>query len=359
MKKRKVLFSLICSAVLALALPTTVQAADDAGNQSQSSSVQNSQQSSSNTQSSSTSAENTQSSQNNNSEQNQNKQNSNKASSQNIQNNNNKASKQNNVNKTPAKTPVKKSVKKNILPSGWQNKNGKRYYLNKGKVSKGLKKINNSWYLFDRTGAMLKNVRKIPHQNSYGYFDNQGRRRMSNTSTGRAYYWIDKTGKITGIKNNANVVCQRPEMPTGCEITAVTMMLNFAGVKVSKFQAAKIMPRSSDPNRGFIGSPYKEFPLGYWVAPNGVKPVVKHYLGTAKVMTNCTLDAIKKKLIRSHLVVVWVGWFDGFSNHALTLTGYHGNTLYYNDPWTGTKRAMSVDTFLRHWALDGHRAISY
>lgn len=148
-------------------------------------------------------------------------------------------------------------------------------------------------------------------------------------------------------------------MPTGCEITAVTMMINFAGKNITKDQAAKIMPRSLNPNKGFIGSPYKKFPLGFWVAPNGVKPVVKHYLGTATNMTGCSIAAIKKKLIRSHLVVAWVGWFDGFSNHAIALTGYHGNILYYNDPWTGTKRSMSVATFQRHWALDGHRALSY
>ena len=76
-------------------------------------------------------------------------------------------------------------------------------------------------------------------------------------------------------------------------------------------------------------------------------------------MTSFSISAINKKLIRSHLVVVWVGWFDGFSNHAITLTGYHGSTLYYNDPWTGTKRAMNIETFKRHWRLDRHRALSY
>lgn len=243
--------------------------------------------------------------------------------------------------------------------TGWKKQNGQTQYFKNGKLTKGLSKIDGHWYLFDKNGVMLKNVRKIPHTKHYGYFDQNGRRRMKNTSTQKAYYWIDKSGKITGIKNNAKVICQRPEMPTGCEITAVTMMLNFAGKKVSKFQAAKIMPRSSNPNKGFIGSPYKKFPLGYWVAPGGVKPVVDHYLGKSKIMTGCSINAIKQKLIRSHLVVVWMGWFDGFSNHALTLTGYHGNTLYYNDPWTGKKSKMSINKFKIHWALDGHRAISY
>ncbi|MGN8811291.1 C39 family peptidase [Lactobacillus amylovorus] len=241
----------------------------------------------------------------------------------------------------------------------WVSQNGKRYYVVNNKPTKGLKKIDKDWYLFDKTGAMLTDVRKIPKQNNYGYFGQNGKRKFKNTKTSRAYYWINKSGNITGIKNYAKVICQRPEMPTGCEITAVTMMINFAGKNITKDQAAKIMPRSLNPNKGFIGSPYKKFPLGFWVAPNGVKPVVKHYLGTATNMTNCSIAAIKKKLIRSHLVVAWVGWFDGFSNHAIALTGYHGNTLYYNDPWTGTKRSMSVATFQRHWTLDGHRALSY
>lgn len=268
-------------------------------------------------------------------EQNQNRQ-AQQQSSNTLQNgqrtNQNKTSNYRPQNNKPQNKPVKKYIPKN----GWVKSYGKQYYYQHGKKVTGSRKIGRSWYLFDQ----------------------KGQRRFSNTSTRKAYYWVRK-GKITGIKNNAKVICQRPQMPTGCEITAVTMMINFAGKKVSKYQAARIMPRSSNPNKGFIGSPYRRFPFGYWVAPGGVKPVVKHYLHHAQIMTRCSLTAIKNKLLQSHLVVVWVGWFDGFSNHALTLTGFHGNILYYNDPWTGTKRAMTIDTFKRHWALDGHRAISY
>ncbi|MDB6241726.1 C39 family peptidase [Lactobacillus amylovorus] len=271
-----------------------------------------------------------------------------------------------NQNQTENKEPEKnesttnKQLEAKTQPKvRWISQNGKRYYLVNNKPTKGLKQIDKNWYLFDKNGAMLTKVRKIPKQSNYGYFGQDGKRKFKNTKTSRTYYWINKSGSITGIKNYAKVICQRPEMPTGCEITAVTMMINFAGKNITKDQAAKIMPRSLNPNKGFIGSPYKKFPLGFWVAPNGVKPVVKHYLGTATNMTGCSIAAIKKKLIRSHLVVAWVGWFDGFSNHAIALTGYHGNTLYYNDPWTGTKRSMSVATFQRHWALDGHRALSY
>lgn len=205
----------------------------------------------------------------------------------------------------------------------------------------------------------MSGLRKIPHTSTYGYFDNNGKRKFSNASSAKAYYWIDSKGKVIGIKNKAKVISQLPEMPTGCEITAVIMMLNFAGVHISKTKAAAVMPRSSNPNRGFIGSPYKAYPLGYWVAPNGVKPMVKRYLGKAVNMTGYPISALKQKLLKSHLVVVWVGAFDTFSNHALTLTGYKGSTLFYNDPWTGKKASISEASFRVHWALDAYRALSY
>ncbi|MBA1392841.1 hypothetical protein EQ500_02990, partial [Lactobacillus sp. XV13L] len=141
--------------------------------------------------------------------------------------------------------------------------------------------------------------------------------------------------------------------------TATAMMINFAGHKVSKLQIANETPRSKDPNKGFVGSPYKEYPAGYWIAPAGLKSLVKKYLGTAEVMTNCSLTAIKKKLLHSHLVVVWVCGMNGLANHALTLTGYHHNVLFYNDPWTGHPSSMSNKNFVRYWRRDGCRALSY
>ncbi|WEV50672.1 C39 family peptidase [Lactobacillus sp. ESL0731] len=253
-----------------------------------------------------------------------------------------------------ATTPDKPKPQK----QGWVVKGKSTYYYQSGKKAKGVVKIGQSHYLFNKNGVMLTGVRKTPHKTTYSYYKANGKRSENSASTKKAYYWIKK-GKITGIKNNAKVVSQRPELPTGCEMTAVTMMLNFAGVKVSKFTVAKKTPRSSNPDKGFIGSPYKEYPGGYWVTPNGIKGVVKHYLGKAEVMTGDSLTAVKNKLLHSHLVVAWVKDVDGFSNHALALTGYHNGQFFYNDPWTGKKAAMSESSFLNHWRGDGLRALSY
>lgn len=287
------------------------------------------------------------------------KQSSSSSSSSNTSTSSSSTSSSSSKQSSTATTAKKKTKTTKTTTKVWKTINGKKYYLVNGKKTTGYKKIGNYWYVFNKNGVVLTGVRKIPNKSTYGYFNAAGHRQFKNTKTSKAYYWINKSGTITGIKNYAKVISQLPEMPTGCEITAVTMMINFAGVKVTKQQAAKVMHYSSNPNKGFIGSPYKKWPGSYWVAPNGIKSVVKHYLGTSQVMTGASMTSIKKKLLRSHCVVMWVGMFDGISNHAITLTGYHNGLIYFMDPWTGTKRSIKESTLKVHWALDAHRALSY
>ena len=176
-------------------------------------------------------------------------------------------------------------------------------------------------------------------------------------TTGLKTIYYDTMGNMVGAFNNAEVICQNPELPTGCEMTAVTMMLRYAGVNINKFQVAAETPRSSNGDYGFVGNPYS--PSGWWVFPTGIAPVVQRNLGTSQVMTGSSLQAIKDKLNIGHLVVVWMANMNGFVNHAITLTGYNNNGFFYNNPWTGQKEAMSYGEFYGHWNADAQRALSY
>lgn len=214
-----------------------------------------------------------------------------------------------------------------------------------------------------RTSA--DNVQPIAHSGDYS----RKRVHVTKQETVQQQTWVKFTyKKFTGwIHQNATdksyrwlnvpLIAQRPELPTGCEIVATTMMLDFAGSKVTKMQLAKQTPRSRDPNKGFVGSPYS--PTGWYIYPKGLLKVVKRHVGSAKNMTGATVAQIKAQINLGRPVVVWVYNVDGFVNHAITISGYSKNRFYYNDPWTKQKTSMTIKQMQWHRARDGYRALSY
>ena len=233
------------------------------------------------------------------------------------------------------------------------------YYGNNGQMQYGQRNIDGHWYMFDTyNGAMKTGLVYIPEQNKTVYYGSNGQMQYGVFRVGKITYTADHiSGAIIGVYNDAEVIGQNPELPTGCEITAVTMMLRYAGANINKIQLANEMPRSNNGDYGFVGNPFSV--TGWWVFPTGVAPVVNKHLGHSQVMTGASLESIKNKLLNGHLVVAWVANMNGFVNHAIALTGYNGNTLYYNNPWTARKESMSVSSFYTHWNADKQRALSY
>ena len=174
---------------------------------------------------------------------------------------------------------------------------------------------------------------------------------------GRKTTTYNDNGQIVAVYNDAEIISQLPELPTGCEITAVTMMLRYAGYDVNKVQLANIMPRSNNGDYGFVGNPFS--PSGWWIFPTGIAPVVDRFVGHHEIMTGASMQRIQDKLKQGHLVVAWVANVNGFVNHALALTGYDASCLFYNNPWTGRKESMTYGEFYQHWNADRQRAISY
>lgn len=178
----------------------------------------------------------------------------------------------------------------------------------------------------------------------------------------KATYHMNDDQQIDYVLNDAPAICQRPNLPTGCEMTAVTMMLQYAGVNISKEQVANETPKSNNAYTGFMGNPYSNSGYGLWVAPSGIASVVARHLGNVLNMTGWGIDSIKSQLINRHLVVVWQAHMHGFGTHAITLTGFDGGGFFYNDPWTGQKNAhMTYGTFDWNWRDDpaSRGALSY
>lgn len=174
--------------------------------------------------------------------------------------------------------------------------------------------------------------------------------------------WIDSRAISIGALYpllNVPIIEQRDfnnpqrDLVAGCEITAVTMMLQYAGAHVDKVQLANEMPRSDDPNQGYVGDPYGD---GWTIYPSALMNLVRKYAGSS---VNLTGQDVESQLIKNHPVVAWMT-MHGFSVHAITLTGFDANNIYYNDPWTGEKNAsMGKRDFYSNWSTQAKRAISY
>lgn len=168
-----------------------------------------------------------------------------------------------------------------------------------------------------------------------------------------------QSNQISGKTLNVPIINQRPELPTGCEITAVTMMLQYKGAKVNKVSLAKEMPRhSSNPNYGYVGNPFTK--RGWTIYPPALMKLVKKHAGSSVNLTGKSNATVEKQLLKNKPIVVLVSPMHGFSVHALVLTGYDQSNYYFNDCWTGKKNVkISKKEFNRIWRNQSKRAISY
>lgn len=164
---------------------------------------------------------------------------------------------------------------------------------------------------------------------------------------------------MQSTKLQVPLIPQRPELPTGCEITAVTMMLRYAGADVNKVDLAKEMPYDDDDcNKGFVGNPFTED--GNSIYPPALMKLVKKYAGNAINLSGKLIDDLADHLSKTgHPIVVWVGQFDGFHTHALVVTGVDDSSVYYNDCWTNEKAALDKGDFVSSWSMKDRMALSY
>jgi uncharacterized protein YvpB len=187
---------------------------------------------------------------------------------------------------------------------------------------------------------------------------------------------------------------QFPELPRGCEVTSLAMLLQSADINVDKLTLAKQIKKDvtpfnvkngviyyGHPNDGFIGSMYsfKERGLGVYHEP--IAELAKQYLPERVLdFTGNDFDDIKIHLSDSR--PVWVitnihfkklssdyfrTWETPrgkveitYKEHSVLITGYDQEYIYFNDPITGTKNKKApIKDFEESWVQMGRQAITY
>ena len=158
------------------------------------------------------------------------------------------------------------------------------------------------------------------------------------------------------------IIEQNPELPTGCEVTSLTMVLNYLGYDIDKLTLAdEFLPKGeigkTHPNYAFIGNPRDEHSYGA-NAPVLVK-TANDYLNSIKAMQDayylitCDIEDLMHFVKDGYPVVVWVtkNMEDGYPStkwmvdgeeiqwyakeHSMVLVGYTNTHYILADPLSG------------------------
>lgn len=174
---------------------------------------------------------------------------------------------------------------------------------------------------------------------------------------------------VTAIK-------QLPELPTGCEVTSLAMVLSSYGLNVSKTALADVfLPkaayRTADYRKYFVGNPREIWAYGCYAGV--IKECAEKYLATIPSrtfdvvnITGCEPDTLYSYLDMGYPLVVWATgnlgatsagpvWTDTETGetiewvgneHCMTLIGYNKrlSLVFVNDPMYGM-RAYDMELF--------------
>ena len=202
---------------------------------------------------------------------------------------------------------------------------------------------------------------------------------------------LAKPEKPASAMIDAPLVKQLPELPAGCEIVSLTMLLQYYGIEKDKMELYEEMVKDPTPIRWsggkivYWGNPFTGYvgdatgkSRGYSIYHSALFPTLQSYVPTAVDLTGKDFDEIERKIAEGAPVVIWTTinfqeptrWQEWdtpigpiratFQVHAVLLVGYDEEHVYVNDPYGGKKGLkLNKETFLKTWEALGKQALSY
>ncbi len=203
----------------------------------------------------------------------------------------------------------------------------------------------------------------------------------------------DGTVKITKTYMPVEVLLQNPELPNGCEITAVTALLNYYGYGAEKEDMAdNYLPKEAfnrnegkligaNPYMAFAGNPRDN--SGFFSYAPPVVEAANSYIAKAGGghkaidVSNSTMEEILQYIDRGLPVVAWVtldlskprinySWYRSDTDekfeapvnlHAVVLKGYDEKNVYYMDPILGDLTKDMAGFFRSYYDLGKHAIV--
>ncbi len=193
---------------------------------------------------------------------------------------------------------------------------------------------------------------------------------------------------------DAPLISQLPELPRGCEVTSLAMLLQYADINVGKMELAEQIKRDptpykvengqvffGHPNTGFVGDMYNIDNPGYGVYYKPIMELAEEFLPNRIInLTGKEFSELETSV--SNGIPVWIitnTWYSQlppeqfqtwntpvgeveitYREHSVLITGYDNDYVYFNDPLMGEKdkRAPKQD-FIDAWVQMGRQAITF
>lgn len=187
----------------------------------------------------------------------------------------------------------------------------------------------------------------------------------------------------------APFVPQMPELPRGCEVTSLCMLLGHAGIQVSKMELAEAIDKvpfkdgewHGHLNDGFVGDMYSFETDGIGVYHRPILKLAEKYLPGAIInLTGCQMEDILDRVRDGY--PVWIVTNDTFEPladgdfrlwntrhgvlpityrmHSVLMVGFDEHFVYINDPLHDVpNREVKRDVFEKAWIQMGRQALTY
>ncbi|MFD2670246.1 C39 family peptidase [Marinicrinis sediminis] len=190
----------------------------------------------------------------------------------------------------------------------------------------------------------------------------------------------------------APLIQQYPELPRGCEITTLTMLLQFSGVEKGKMELVEELPWDhtpiqwgdqgqitywGHPNEGFVGDITLGSP-GFGVYHKPIATLLSTYQSETVDLTGKAFSEIEASISNGIPVMVWttvnykvpVNWMEWDSpqgkvktttkEHTVLVVGYDEEHVYVNDPLKKQKQLkINKQQFVSSWEAMGKQAVTY
>ena len=249
-----------------------------------------------------------------------------------------------------------------------------------GSVCHGFRYIKGRRYYFNEKGRMLTGWFTVSGSKYYGSCNKSGHYGALLTGVhtiGRIKYLFTSDGKLSAnlsreLLSKLRPICQHPALPTGCEVTSLTMVLNYMGLKADKLDLAdNYLPKGPvgkvDFRKAFAGNPRNSSSRGCYapVIVTTANLYLKSRASSLRAvnMSGKELDSLSAYLNQGLPVIVWctmncrkawhsATWVINGKNlywyspeHCVVLTGMGADTVTIADPDTGTIRTFNKAVF--------------